>query len=79
MWEKLSEGGTALMEPREYPFSEKYGWLQDKYGLSWQKVPNLTDEMLKDNDPKKIARVTEAFLQMKKLNIAKLKKAYEAG
>ena len=67
------------MEPREYPFGEKYGWLQDKYGLSWQKVPNLTDEMLKDNNPKKIARVTEAFLQMKKLNITKLKKAYEAG
>ena len=36
IWEKLSEGGTALMELGEYPFSEKYGWTQDKYGLSWQ-------------------------------------------
>ena len=36
LWEKLSEGGTALMELGEYPFSERYGWLQDRYGLSWQ-------------------------------------------
>jgi len=36
LWEKLSEGGTVLMELGKYPFSEKYGWLQDKYGLSWQ-------------------------------------------
>jgi predicted 3-demethylubiquinone-9 3-methyltransferase (glyoxalase superfamily) len=36
LWEKLSAGGTALMELGEYPFSEKYGWTQDKYGLSWQ-------------------------------------------
>jgi predicted 3-demethylubiquinone-9 3-methyltransferase (glyoxalase superfamily) len=36
IWEKLSEGGTALMELGEYPFSEKYGWMQDRYGLSWQ-------------------------------------------
>ena len=68
-WEKLSAD----------PNAEQCGWLKDKYGLSWQIVPNLMDEMLKDNDTKKIARVTEAFLQMKKLDIAKLKKAYEAG
>ena len=36
LWKKLSEGGSALMELGEYPFSEKYGWLQDRYGLSWQ-------------------------------------------
>lgn len=36
LWEKLSEAGSALMELGEYPFSEKYGWVQDKYGLSWQ-------------------------------------------
>ena len=36
LWEKLLEGGTALMELGEYPFSEKYGWIQDRYGLSWQ-------------------------------------------
>jgi predicted 3-demethylubiquinone-9 3-methyltransferase (glyoxalase superfamily) len=68
-WGKLSED----------PKAEQCGWLKDKYGLSWQIVPNIMDEMLKDNDHKKIARVTEAFLQMKKLDIAKLKEAYESG
>jgi predicted 3-demethylubiquinone-9 3-methyltransferase (glyoxalase superfamily) len=61
------------------PNAEQCGWLKDKYGLSWQIVPNLMDEMLNDKDTKKIARVTEVFLQMKKLDIAKLKKAYETG
>jgi predicted 3-demethylubiquinone-9 3-methyltransferase (glyoxalase superfamily) len=61
------------------PKAEQCGWLKDKYGLSWQIVPTLMDEMLKDNNKEKIARVTEAFLQMKKLDIAKLKKAYESG
>src|SRR5512141_1546285 len=36
LWKKLSAGGTALMELGEYPFSERYGWVQDRYGLSWQ-------------------------------------------
>jgi len=68
-WGKLSADRNA----------EQCDWLKDKYGLSWQIVPNLMDEMLNDKDTKKIARVTEAFLQMKKLDIAKLKKAYETG
>ena len=68
-WEKLSAD----------PKAEQCGWLKDKYGLSWQIVPNLMDEMLKDSDKEKIARVTEAFLQMKKLDIAELKKAYGSG
>ena len=68
-WEKLSA----------YPEAEQCGWLKDKYGLSWQIVPNIMDGMLKVNDKKKIGRVTEAFLQMKKLDIAKLKEAYESG
>jgi len=38
LWEKLSEGGTVLMKLGEYPFSERYGWIQDKYGLSWQLI-----------------------------------------
>jgi predicted 3-demethylubiquinone-9 3-methyltransferase (glyoxalase superfamily) len=59
------------------PKAEQCGWLKDKYGLSWQIVPNVMDEMLRDKDEKKIARVTEAFLKMKKFDIAKLKKAYE--
>jgi predicted 3-demethylubiquinone-9 3-methyltransferase (glyoxalase superfamily) len=71
-WEKLSAD----------PNAEQCGWLKDKYGLSWQIVPNLMGEMLRENNDKnenKIARVTEAFLQMKKLDITKLKMAYESG
>jgi predicted 3-demethylubiquinone-9 3-methyltransferase (glyoxalase superfamily) len=66
-WEKLSA----------VPEAEQCGWLKDKYGLSWQIVPTTMDEMMKDKDEKKIARVTEAFLKMKKFDIAELKKAYE--
>ncbi len=61
------------------PKAEQCGWLKDKFSLSWQIVPNLMDEMLNSNDKKKIERVTEAFLPMKKLDIAKLKEAYESG
>nr|MBD3622953.1 VOC family protein [Sunxiuqinia sp.] len=43
LWARLSEGGTALMPLNKYPFSEKYGWIEDKYGLSWQL--NLTNDM----------------------------------
>src|SRR5258706_7164224 len=39
LWEKLSEGGTALMPLDTYPFSQRYGWIQDRYGLSWQLIP----------------------------------------
>ncbi|MBI4316964.1 MAG: VOC family protein [Chloroflexi bacterium] len=59
------------------PKAEQCGWLKDKYGLSWQIVPTVMEEMLKDKDEKKIARVTEAFLKMKKFDIAKLREAYE--
>jgi predicted 3-demethylubiquinone-9 3-methyltransferase (glyoxalase superfamily) len=59
------------------PKAEQCGWLKDKYGLSWQIVPTVMAEMLKDKNGKKLARVTEAFLKMKKFDIAKLKKAYE--
>lgn len=43
-WEKLSEGGVALMELGPYPFAERYGWIQDKYGLSWQLMFSNTQE-----------------------------------
>ena len=43
MWEKLSQGGTALMPLDKYPFSERYGWMQDKYGLSWQLILSHPD------------------------------------
>lgn len=67
-WEKLSA----------HPKSEQCGWLKDKYGVSWQIVPTVMDEMMADKDPKRIARVTEAFLKMKKFDIAKLQEAYKS-
>ena len=68
-WKKLSAD----------PKAEQCGWLKDKYGLSWQIVPNVLNKMLQDKDQRKVALVTEAFLKMKKLDIATLKTAYEAG
>lgn len=65
-WSKLSAD----------PKAEQCGWLKDKFGLSWQIVLTVMDEMLSDKDQSKLARVTEAFLKMKKFDIAKLKKAY---
>lgn len=59
------------------PEAEVCGWLKDRYGLSWQIVPTALTLMLRDKDEAKVARVTEAFLKMKKLDIAALKKAYE--
>lgn len=59
------------------PEAQQCGWLKDAYGLSWQIVPTIMDEMMKTQDEKKLARVTEAFLKMKKFDIAKLKEAYE--
>ena len=66
-WEKLSAD----------PKAEQCGWLKDKYGVSWQIVPTIMNEMMK-GDPKKVAKVTEAFLKMKKFDIKKLEQAYEA-
>jgi predicted 3-demethylubiquinone-9 3-methyltransferase (glyoxalase superfamily) len=58
------------------PKAEMCGWLKDKYGVSWQIVPTVLNELLADKDRKKAARVQEAFLKMKKFNIAKLKAAH---
>ena len=59
------------------PEAEQCGWLKDKFGLSWQIVPTVMKEMMQDKDAEKLARVTAAFLKMKKFDIAELKKAYE--
>ena len=59
------------------PEAEQCGWLKDKFGLSWQIVPAAMEEIMKDKDQEKLARVTEAFLKMKKFDIAALKRAYE--
>ena len=66
-WEKLSAD----------PKAEQCGWLKDKYGLSWQIVPTALEKMLQDKDARKVARLTEAFLKMKKFDIAALKRAYK--
>jgi len=66
-WSKLSAD----------PKAEQCGWLKDKFGLSWQVTPRALAKMLADKDPKKVARVTKAFLQMKKFNLAELQRAYD--
>lgn len=66
-WDKLSA----------VPESEQCGWLKDKYGFLWQIVPTVMDEMMASEDKEKINRVTQAFLKMKKFDIAKLKEAFE--
>jgi predicted 3-demethylubiquinone-9 3-methyltransferase (glyoxalase superfamily) len=66
-WQKLSA----------VPESEQCGWLKDKYGVSWQINPAIMDEMFSKGTQEQIDRVTKAFMPMKKLDIATLKKAYE--
>lgn len=66
-WEKLSA----------IPESEQCGWLKDKYGVSWQIVPARMDEMMSKGTPAQKARVTEAFLKMKKFDLGELEKAYK--
>ncbi len=68
LWEALSAGGTI----------EQCGWLKDRYGLSWQIVPVVLGEMMKDPDRDRARRVMEAMLGMKKLDIAGLRRAYGA-
>ena len=67
LWEKLSAGGKE----------GQCGWLKDKFGLSWQIVPSALGRMLGDKDREKAKRVMHAMLQMQKIDIAKLKQAYE--
>jgi len=68
-WEKLSEGGDEK--------AQQCGWLKDKYGVSWQIVPIILIKMLKDKDSEKSQKVMKTMLQMHKLDISTLKKAYE--
>jgi len=67
LWDKLSAGGHK----------DRCGWLQDKYGLSWQIIPSMLGKMLADKNPRKSQSVMKAMLQMDKIDIAKLKQAYE--
>ena len=69
LWERLSEGGEK----------GQCGWLTDKYGVSWQIVPIILGILMADKDPEKAGRVMRSMLQMSKLDIAKLKLAYDQG
>jgi predicted 3-demethylubiquinone-9 3-methyltransferase (glyoxalase superfamily) len=69
LWERLSDGGEK----------GPCGWLTDKFGVSWQIVPRRLGELLGDPDPEKSQRVMEAMLQMGKLEIAGLERAYESA
>jgi predicted 3-demethylubiquinone-9 3-methyltransferase (glyoxalase superfamily) len=66
LWEKLSKGGEK----------EVCGWLKDKYGVSWQIVPTVLGEMMRDKDAEKTKRVMKALLQMTKIDIQTLQQAY---
>ena len=68
-WERLSA----------VPEAEQCGWLKDRYGVSWQISPTAMDEMMAKGTPEQIARVTQAFLPMKKYDLAALRAAYEQG
>jgi len=65
-WSKLSA----------VPQAEQCGWLKDKYGMSWQIVPAVMEKMMRDKDQAKVDRVVQAFLPMKKFDIAALERAY---
>jgi len=69
LWEKLSEGGQK----------SRCGWLKDNFGPSWQIVPSVLVEMLQDKDTSKSARVMAAMMQMNKIDIETLKRAYEGN
>ena len=68
-WERLSEGGD--------PKAQQCGWLKDKFGVSWQIVPAVLGKMLQDKDAEKSERVMKALLQMCKIDIKALQRAYE--
>ena len=66
-WNRLGEGGD--------PAAQQCGWLKDRYGLSWQIVPDRLVELLADPDPERAGRVMQALMPMKKIDIAALERA----
>ena len=68
LWEKLSTGGRT----------DRCGWLQDKFGVSWQIIPTVLGQLLGDKDPQRANRAMQAMLQMTKIDIEKLQQAAEA-
>jgi len=69
LWDKLSEGGRK----------DRCGWLQDKYGLSWQIIPVALMKLMSDPDKQKAGRVMKAMLQMDKIDVRKLEEAAQAA
>ena len=69
LWEKLSAGGSK----------QQCGWLQDKFGLSWQIIPSALGELMNDPDPVKAGRVMQAMMKMTKIDIEGLKRAHAQG
>ena len=67
LWTKLTEGGRE----------DQCGWLQDKFGLSWQIIPSLLGKLLQDKDPRKSSSVMKAMLQMRKIDTKTLQQAYD--
>lgn len=67
LWEKLSEGGSK----------SRCGWLKDKFGLSWQVIPDALGQLMGDPDREKAGRVMQAMMTMSKINIAELQAAYD--
>jgi len=68
-WERLTQGGEESV----------CGWLKDKFGLSWQVVPEKLNDMMEDDNEAKVEAVTNSFLKMRKLDLAELEKAYKAA
>ncbi len=68
-WDKLGEGGD--------PNAKQCGWLQDKYGFSWQVIPAALNRLMSDPDKEKADRVLRAMMHMKKIDISKLQEAYD--
>lgn len=66
LWEKLSEGGAP----------NQCGWLQDKFGVSWQIIPTALGEMLQDKNPAKAKATMQAMMQMHKIDVTRLQQAY---
>jgi predicted 3-demethylubiquinone-9 3-methyltransferase (glyoxalase superfamily) len=69
LWERLSAGGEK----------SRCGWLKDKYGLSWQIIPKALGRLMGDKDPEKSKRVMMAMLQMSKIDVQGLQRAYDGG
>lgn len=69
LWDKLSQGGKT----------QRCGWVQDKFGLSWQIIPTILGELMGDEDAEKAERVMNAMLEMEKIDIQRLQQAYDAA